>query len=135
MGTADNIKGKQQRDNTPSHQSVTTGSFDPHLLSSALLSSIHFPVPPPHPPLYPQGTLTTHLLTGNICTAAICRHTPNLYPAPCLCRNTHALTPGSRGTPDTGEQQETPVAFVAYQETAFILRQMQNCQHANAMEP
>ena len=32
-------------------------------------------------------------------------------------------------TPDTGEQQETPVAFVAYQETAFILRQMQNCQN------
>ena len=75
------------------------------------------------PPLYPQPTLTTHLLTGNICTAAICRHTPNLFPAPCLCRNTHGLTPGSRVTPDTGEQ-ETLVAFVVYGETAVILQQI-----------
>ena len=30
---------------------------------------------------------------------------PNLYPTPCLCRNTHAVPPGSHVTPDIIERE------------------------------
>ena len=71
----------------------------PALLSCPCDSRWHLPsLSPGHPDISsPHGE---YLYSGDMSP-----HPPNLYPAPCLCRNTHALTPGSRVTPDIGEQR------------------------------